>query len=47
MDSFLELLLAELNYLADGVDGVHIFGEEGTLTLKALVIFIMSDMPAD
>eukprot|EP00168_Porphyra_purpurea_P002013 TRINITY_DN12371_c0_g1_i1.p1 TRINITY_DN12371_c0_g1~~TRINITY_DN12371_c0_g1_i1.p1 ORF type:complete len:125 (+),score=23.19 TRINITY_DN12371_c0_g1_i1:66-440(+) len=46
MDSFLELLLAVLNCLSDGVDGVHIFGEQGTLTLKALVVFITSDIPA-
>jgi len=40
----LEPLLAELNYLADGVDGVDIFEEEGALTLKAVVIIITLDV---
>eukprot|EP00170_Pyropia_yezoensis_P000706 contig_3357_g707 len=45
MDSFLALAMAELESLAAGLDGVRVFGREGTFTLKCLLIFVCADAP--
>jgi len=46
LDSFLELLMEELNTLAAGVVGVNVHGMEDTLTLRAFCLQVTTDMQA-
>jgi len=45
MDSFMALAMAELNSLAAGLDGLRVFGKDGTYNVKALVMYVCADAP--